>query len=326
MRAEAEGERECGDEGAGVGEEIAVRGVEGEVVLVGEADADAGADVARCGGGDATVGIDGCGDSGVGGTQNPAVIFDGAHADHVEVLPGGAGVAVPAVVGDVDQDFGSLLGELADLVAEDGLVADEGSVGVAAGGEDGALLAGIEEAYFVEEALCEEEEVLVGDVLAEGDEMHLVVAANEARPAAMTKEAELNRMYPRSFVGGAVDADVADDDRSVGSAGERATALRGTAGRVSSKGAGDSGQTMRSVGDGAGCSGLGSFDGGCCRMRKTDCVPGSSGIPRRKWLEGIATEVGEGFEELLCRGLGAGVGGADLEIFLNESRVWLVVR
>ena len=125
---------------AGVGEEIAVCGVEGEIVLVAEVDADAGSHVARSGGGDPAVGIDGCSDSGVGGTKNPAVIFDGAHADHVEVLPGGAGVAVPAVVGDVDQDIGALLGELADLVAEDGLVADEDAVGVAVGFEDGALL------------------------------------------------------------------------------------------------------------------------------------------------------------------------------------------
>ncbi len=88
-------------------------------------------DVARRGGDDSAVGRDGCGDSGVGGAENPAVVFDGAHANHVQVLPWGAGVAVPAVVGDVDQNFSAQLGELADLVAEDGLVADEGSVGVA---------------------------------------------------------------------------------------------------------------------------------------------------------------------------------------------------
>src|SRR5437588_12230648 len=95
-----------------------------------------------CGGGDSAVGIDRRGDSCVGGAKDPAVIFDGAHANHVQVLPGGAGVPVPAVIGDVDQDVRSPLGELADLVAEDGFVADEGSVGMAVGGEDGALPAG----------------------------------------------------------------------------------------------------------------------------------------------------------------------------------------
>ena len=86
-------------------------GVEGKVVLVGEVHADAGSLVARSGGGDSAVRIDGRSHSCVGGAKNPAVVFDGAHTDHVEVLPGGAGVAVPAVVGDVDEDVGPLLGE-----------------------------------------------------------------------------------------------------------------------------------------------------------------------------------------------------------------------
>jgi hypothetical protein len=44
------------------------------------------------------------------------------------VLPWGAGVAVPAVVADVDQHLGAQAGELAHLVGKDGLVADEDSV------------------------------------------------------------------------------------------------------------------------------------------------------------------------------------------------------
>src|SRR5258705_10940445 len=173
----AECEGEGGEEGAGVGEEIAVRCVKGKVVFGAEVDADAGSLVSGGGGGDSAIGIDGRGDSCVGGTKDPAVIFDGTHANHVQVLPGGAGVAVPAVVGDVDQDIGSLLGEMADLVAEDGFVAYEDSVGVAACFEDGALLAGFEETYFVQQTPGEEEELFVGNVLAEGDEMHLVVVA-----------------------------------------------------------------------------------------------------------------------------------------------------
>ena len=67
--------------------------------------------------------------------ENPATIFDGAHADHVEVLPWSAGVAVPGVVADVDEDFGAELGEVADFVGKHGLVADEDAVamGVAVG-------------------------------------------------------------------------------------------------------------------------------------------------------------------------------------------------
>src|SRR5437868_3884269 len=107
------------------------------------------------------------------------MIFDGAHTNHIQVLPGGARVTVPAIVGDVDQDIRAFPGETADLVAEDGLVTDEDSVGVAPAGEDFPLLAGFEETYFAEKTLCEEEELFVGDVLAEGNQMHLVVLARE---------------------------------------------------------------------------------------------------------------------------------------------------
>src|SRR5882757_8778354 len=187
-------EGEGGEEGAGVGEEIAVRCVKGKVVFVAEVHADAGSLVARGGGGDSAIGIDGRGDSCVGGTKDPAVIFDGTHANHVQVLPGGAGVAVPAVVGDVDQDIGSLLRELADFVSEDGFVTDEGSVGVTACFEDGALFAGFEETYFVQKTLCEEEELFVGNVLAKGDEMHLVVMACEGTVGSDKRGAVVERV------------------------------------------------------------------------------------------------------------------------------------
>src|ERR1700735_5241817 len=179
LALEAEDEAKCCDQGAGVGEEIAVRGVEGEVALVGEVDADTGALVGRRGGSDSSVGVDGSGNASVGGAQNPAMVFDGSHTNHVEMLPGSAGVTVPAVVRDVDENVGSLLCEVTDLVAEDGLVADEHAVGVAPGFEDGALFAGFEVACVVEQALCEEEEVLEGDIFAERNQMHLVVVTCE---------------------------------------------------------------------------------------------------------------------------------------------------
>jgi len=71
------------------------------------------------------------------------------------------------------------LRQLADLVAEDGLVTDKDTVGVAASGEDGTLSSGFEGSYLVEEIFCEEEELFEGDVFAEGYEMHLVVVTVE---------------------------------------------------------------------------------------------------------------------------------------------------
>src|SRR5580704_12762014 len=163
-KAEREGQRR--DEGAGVGEEIAVGGVEGEVVLVAEVHANTGSLVARRGGGDTTVRVDGRGDAGVGGAQDPAVVLDGSHADHVEVLPTSTGVAVPAIVGDVDQNLCAIFDELADLVTEDGLVTDEGAVVVAAKWEDSARGTAIHVTGASGELAGEEEEVLEGDVLS----------------------------------------------------------------------------------------------------------------------------------------------------------------
>ena len=93
-----EGQGGEGDGGAGEGVDVAILGVEGEVFLKAVAGDERGEFVARDGLGDAALGVDGGGDAVVGVEENPAVIFNGAHAGHVEVLPGGAGVAVPGVV------------------------------------------------------------------------------------------------------------------------------------------------------------------------------------------------------------------------------------
>src|ERR1700744_492477 len=176
--------------------------------------AQTGSQMPRQGGGDSAKGVDGCGDTRVGCAENPAVVFDGTHANHVEVLPCGAGVAVPAVVGDVDEYVGTLLGEMADLVTEDGFVADEDAVGVAAGGEDGAVRAWLEGAYFVEEIFGEEEEFFEGDVLAEGNEVHLVIVADEGAVGIDEGGSVVRRVA--GFIGRVrLEADVADDDGSL---------------------------------------------------------------------------------------------------------------
>ena len=99
---ETEEEKERGEKGAEPSEPVAKAGVEGEVVFEAKEDLHRGAEVARDGLSDAALGIDDSGDAGVGGTEDPAMIFYGTHADHVEVFPRGAGVAVPAVVRYVD--------------------------------------------------------------------------------------------------------------------------------------------------------------------------------------------------------------------------------
>src|SRR6185369_9874055 len=76
----------------------------------------------------ATKRIDDRGDAIVGVAQNPAPVLDGPHARHIQVLPGRAGISIPAIVADVDEHLGAKLSEMANLVGEDCLVADEDTV------------------------------------------------------------------------------------------------------------------------------------------------------------------------------------------------------
>ena len=85
------------------------------------------ANVDRSGLGDASERVYDRGDAAVGGAENPAAVFDGAHPHHPEMLESGAGVAKPSVVRNVDEDIGAGFGEEADLIGEDGFVADKGA-------------------------------------------------------------------------------------------------------------------------------------------------------------------------------------------------------
>src|SRR5277367_7149038 len=129
--------------------------------------------------GDSSVGIDGRGHAVVGIAQNPATIFDGTHPSHIQVLPRRACVAVPAIVGDVDEDLGSIHGELAYFIGKDRFIADEDTEGVSTCAEDLAILAAVEVVDLLSEVFREEEDIAVRDVFAKRHEMNLVVAAND---------------------------------------------------------------------------------------------------------------------------------------------------
>src|ERR1035438_4862906 len=160
---------------AEVRKHIAVPRIESEVRLVSVASHQRSQRMPRSRQGHAAPRIDGGGDAIVGVPQYPSVIFDGSHARHIEVLPRSAGVAVPAVVGDVDQYLRPVLRKEAYLVGEDRLIADEEAESVAAGLKHLALLSALEIDELVRELLREEEQVAVGDVFTEGHEVNLVV-------------------------------------------------------------------------------------------------------------------------------------------------------
>ncbi len=85
--------REChGDDDAKadyptqVGEDIAVHGVEGEIAAIAVLGGQRGEGMAWDAGGEASIGIDDGGDAGVGVAQQPAAIFNRAHARHVQAF------------------------------------------------------------------------------------------------------------------------------------------------------------------------------------------------------------------------------------------------
>ena len=108
------------------------------------------------------------------------MVLDRAHAHHVQVLPRGTGVAVPAVVREVHQDVGATEGELANFVAKDGFVTDERPKSMVAGVEQRARVSGREVPCIGQQAAREKEDALEGDVLAERHQVHLGVVAGQA--------------------------------------------------------------------------------------------------------------------------------------------------
>ncbi len=105
--------REGGDQ-ARPREPVAVAGVERRFPDVGIVHGSGGFLVGRQGFGDVAGGVDHGGDAVVGGAENPAAIFGGAHADQQQVLLARGAVAEVAVIREVHQKLGAVAGELAD--------------------------------------------------------------------------------------------------------------------------------------------------------------------------------------------------------------------
>ena len=76
---------------------------------------------------DPAIGIDGSRHPRIGVAQQPAIILHCPHAGLLQMLRLGAAVAIPAVVRDVHENLRSIGHELANLIRENRLVANENS-------------------------------------------------------------------------------------------------------------------------------------------------------------------------------------------------------
>src|SRR3984957_6171917 len=230
-RCRSQANRAERQQGAEPRKHIAMRGVEGDVVAEAELGGEGVGLVARDALADASVGVYDAGDAVVGVAQDPAAILDGAHAGHIEVLPGGAGVAVPAVVADVDENFCAERGELANFVGEDGFIADEDAVAVmlavrAGEKKDFVHVAASELGDAAGEFLGEEEELLEWNVFAEGDQVDFVVAANGGAIGGKDQGGVV--VVAKALIGGGIRTDAADNHRSLLGGGYRLDCLTKT--------------------------------------------------------------------------------------------------
>src|SRR5579864_3295240 len=127
----------------------------------------------RC---DSSPWIDRGGHTGIGGAQQPSVIFYGSHARLAQVLRISSAVAVPAVVGNIHQHLGALLRELPHLIGENGFVADERSQPSATGVERSSRIAMLKLAYLPSQTSRKREQAREGQVFSKRNKVNFVVA------------------------------------------------------------------------------------------------------------------------------------------------------
>src|SRR5207253_259823 len=95
-------------------EPIAVPGIEGLVLAIGEGELSGGLSEWRQSAHHATGGIDRGGHAVIGGAHDPSRVFGGAHADYQEMLlTRGDAAAEVAVIGKIEQNLGAVLNETA---------------------------------------------------------------------------------------------------------------------------------------------------------------------------------------------------------------------
>src|SRR5437588_6382823 len=104
------------------------------------------------------------------------MVLHGPHARHLQVLPGRAGLAIPEIIGDIDEHLSAVGGELAYFTGKDRFIADENAIASAVQVEDLALRSRSKVPDFARQLFSEKQEFLQGHIFAEGHQMDLVIA------------------------------------------------------------------------------------------------------------------------------------------------------
>ncbi len=115
--------------------------------------------------------------------QQPPPVLNRSHPRHVQVLPRSTGVAIPGVIADVDQHLSAILRELPHLIRKNRLVADEDAVAahravLVLDAKDRVIGTAIEPRDAPGKLLREEQQLLKRNILAERNQVNLVVASD----------------------------------------------------------------------------------------------------------------------------------------------------
>ena len=118
-------------------------------------------------------------DAVVGGADDPAAVFGGAHADDLQMLVARLAFAKPAVVGNIEEGFGAVGRKTADIAGKHGFVADEGGDAVRAQFRDNDVVARLEVSGFGGNFAGDQAERPRHE-LSEGNQIDLIVAGFDA--------------------------------------------------------------------------------------------------------------------------------------------------
>ena len=117
-------------------------------------------------------------DARVGGSNHGKTRFHGSKSAHGKVLKGGARPAEPGIVRQIDKHLCPLARLVSSQIGENGLEADQHACGVSGALKRGDPASGSKVPGRRDKAVDKREKALERDVLAEGDEMDLVVPEN----------------------------------------------------------------------------------------------------------------------------------------------------
>src|SRR6185437_6596920 len=165
----------CSEDSANPGDPVTVARIEGCSVDEIKPCQQGSADMPRHLVNNAAVRINRRGHACICGAQDPAIVLDGTHPNHIQVFPRSAGISVPSIVAQVHKNLCPVRYKLTNFISKDRLIANENPVFPAAVVEYNSLHPGYERKP-IEKVSGEKEQGFGRNIFAKRYQMDFVVA------------------------------------------------------------------------------------------------------------------------------------------------------